>query len=371
MWHVSEFRPRRQRIGVRCGGKLLAAVLSLASLAGCVERGPVRTLEVQGHVQSLSTSGSVLIGDFLGNKTYLWDWGDLRKPSQVFDRGQALTVGLLGTQYVFAEAPAGPNHPQPSVVAQQRQTRRTLRQWPFSANWYCSEFVSSFNGRHMGALLEENNPTGGDTCLGLMGPAASEIVWVPSKGRMVKLAEDAMAVSNDGRYIAVLGLGDIRALVVADMTARRITWRRAMPRSRSLAFSPDGRILYVGGHYGIYAMMADTGRPLGAWSPEDSKNVPSPVARIAASPDARFVAAGTDSPDGQVHLFDAYTGREVTRWSVAAKKTLIEGLAFSPSGMYLATADQQTQSIQVWDVPRPAQAGTSRLGFFRGVALKK
>lgn len=351
IWHMG-----RVVAGVVAGG------IWIANLAGCAEMQPSYALEVQGHVQSLATSGSVLIGDFLGNKTYLWDWGNLRRPSQVFDRGQALTVGLMGPKYVFAESPAGQSHVQPAVIVQERYSRRVVRQWPFSANWYCSEFISSPNGRYMGVLLEENNPTGGDTCLGLAGLGSGGLSLVPAKGRTVKFAEDPLAVANDGRHMAVLGLGDMRAVVVADLAARRIIWRRAMARSRSVSFSPDGRILYVGGHYGIYAMMADSGRSLSAWSCEESRNLSSPVARIAASPDGRFVAAGTDAPDGAVYLFDAYTGRQVTHWSVAPKKTLIEGLAFSPSGLYLATADQYTQGIQIWEMPKPVKTGASRGG---------
>ena len=53
--------------------------------AGCGVRTPVRVLEVQGHVQSLSTSGSVLVGEFLGSRTYIWDWADLRKPAHAVE----------------------------------------------------------------------------------------------------------------------------------------------------------------------------------------------------------------------------------------------------------------------------------------------
>lgn len=332
---------------------LFGLVAMSAFMVGCAGQVTVCTLEVQGHVQSLATSGSALIGDFLGNKTYIWDWRDLNKQSEVFDRGQALSVGLLGPRYVFAELPAAPRRWQPNVIVQDRVNRQTLRQWPFHANWYCSAFVGSPNGRFMGVLLEENNPTGGDTSLGLAGPTWNEVIWVPTKGRMVKLAEDAMAVSNDGRHIAVLGLGDMRALVVADMASRRIIYQRAVPRARSVTFSPDGRVLYAAGHYGIAAMVAASGQPLSTWSDAESRRLPTSVTRIAASPDGRFLAAGTDWPQGNVHLFDARTGKQVAQWPVAGRKTLIEGLAFSTSGTYLATADQDTQKIQIWPMPRP------------------
>jgi WD40 repeat protein len=111
------------------------------------------------------------------------------------------------------------------------------------------------------------------------------------------------------------------------------------------------------------------------WSIEDSRNLGAPVARVTASPDNRFVAAGTDLPDGQVYLLDARTGRLVTGWRVAGKgdggssswsirpkPTLVEGLAFSPGGKLLATADSLSQSIRIWEMPQAtaSEHGQSR-----------
>ena len=121
-----------------------------------------------------------------------------------------------------------------------------------------------------------------------------------------------------------------------------------------------------GGYYGIYALQVGSGQLLDGWSVETSRNLGGPVARVAASPDGRFLAAGTDLPDGQVYLLDARTGKSVTSWAVTvkgdgggglrAKKTSIDGLAFSPGGKLLATADSLSQSVRIWQMPQETQS---------------
>lgn len=352
------------------------AALEAAALTGCATRGPVHELDVHGRVQSLTTSGTALASEFVGDKTCIWDWGDLARPPQVYGR-KSISAALLGPRYVVTEMAADREHPQPVVVAREQPGDRVVRQWSLSADWYCSDFCNSPNGRFIGILLEEGKPSGGDTCLGLIGPGTQEIPWVAARGRVVKLAEDGMAISNTGRHLALLGLGDIRMVTVADLTHKKLLWQRSIPRARSLAFSPDGSIVYVGGYCGIYALQVGNGQLLETWSVEVSKNLGAPVTRVAASPDSRFLAAGTDLPDGQVFLLDARTGKLVTSWaavdksdgggsswSLRAKKTSIDGLAFSPGGKLLATADSLSQSVRIWQMPQEA-ASKSRFAWLR------
>ncbi len=353
----------------------MALVLAVAAtLAGCVAKQPVCELSVQGQVQSLSSSGSALVGEYVGDKTYVWDWGNLAKSPQAVAR-KTTGVALLGPRYVISEMPADAQHPQPVVVAREQPGDRVARQWPLSADWYCSDFCNSPNGRYVGVLLEESKPTGGDTCLGLIGPGVHEIPWVTAKGRVVRLAEDGLAISNTGQYLALLGLGDLRMLTVADLQHKKLLWQRSVPRARSVAFSPDGAVVYVGGHFGVDALKAADGKQAAGWSVEASRTLGAPVTRLAASPDGRFVAAGTDLPDGQVYLLHARTGAVLGSWAVTSrgdaggsswslqpKKTIIEGLAFSPSGKLLASADSTSGRVRIWQMPAEA-AGKGRFAW--------
>lgn len=353
-------------------------VLAAAGLGvGCAGKRPVYEMGVHGRVQSLATSGAALAGEFVADKTYIWDWSDLTKPPQPYGR-KAIGKALLGPKYVVVEMPADRQHPQPAVVAREQPGDKVVRQWSLSADWYCSDFCNSANGRYAGVLLEEGKPTGGDTCLGVIGPGTQEIPWTVARGRVVKMAEDGMAIANNGRYMALLGLGDIRMLTVADLPAKKLLWQRSIPRARSIVFGVDGTIVYVGGHYGIYALQSANGQALGGWSVEPSKHFGAPVTRVAASPDGRFLAAGTDLPDGQVYLLNARTGEVVTSWEVAgrgdggaskwslrAKKTSIEGLAFSPGGRFVATADSLSQSVRIWAMPQEGAGKGPRKWFGR------
>jgi len=352
------------------------AGLAAALLAGCAARQPVCELSVRGQVQSLVTSGAALAGEFVGDKTCVWDWGDLKKAPRAHAR-KTISAALLGPRYVVTDVPADSQHPQPVVVAREQPADRVVRTWPLSADWYCSEFCNSQNGRYVGILLEEGKPTGGDTCIGVIGPGTREISWVPARGRVVKLAEDGMAIADTGRYVALLGLGDLRTLTVADVPARKMLWRRSVPQARSVGFSPDGSIVYVGGHYGIHALQAANGQQVDTWSAEPSQAFGAAVTRVAASPDGRFLAAGTDLPDGQVYLLEARTGQLVTRWAVTTqgdggggswslrpRRTIIQGLAFSPRGKLLATADSLSASVRIWEMPEDA-AAKSRFAWLR------
>jgi WD40 repeat protein len=368
MLHAHSDSPRGVNNGLRGSWRLSAgmAFLGIVLLAGCAARRPVLQLDVQGCVRSLTTSGTALCGDFVGDKTCIWDWGDLGKPPRMRPHA-TIGTALLGPRYVITELPASTANPQPAVVARQQPDDRMVRLWPLIADWYCSDLCNSPNGRYVGILLEEAKPSGGDTCLGSIGPGTQEIAWVTARGRVVKLAEDGMAIANNGRCMALLGLGDIRTLTLADLPRKKLLWQRSVPRARSLAFSPDGSIVYEGGYYGIHALQAVNGQLLDTWSMEASRDLSAPVARIAASPDGRYLAVGTDLPDGKAYLLDARTGKQVTSWAVADKadirgrswslrpaQTAIDGLAFSPGAKLLATADSLSQSVRIWQMPDSA-----------------
>lgn len=346
----------RRRIGL--------AALAAALLIGCAARQPVHQLAVRGQVQSLATSGAALVGEFAAGDTYVWDWGDLRKPPRAYAR-EAVRAAMLGPRYRICQVAADSQDAQPVVAAREQPSGRVVRTWSFHAGWYCSEFCSSPDGRFAGIVLEESRPAGGDTCIGVIGQGTVEIPWVTVPGRVVRTAEDGMAIANTGRHVALLGLGDIRMLTVVDLSGRRVLWQRLAPQARSVAFSADGSIVYVGGYYGIHALQTASGQLVDTWSAKPGKGVDAPVTRVATSPDGRFVAVGTDLPDGQMYLLDGRTGSRVARWAVVskhdgggsgvslrAKKTAIQGLAFSPGGRLLATADSLSGSVRIWEVPQ-------------------
>lgn len=69
------------------------------------------------------------------------------------------------------------------------------------------------------------------------------------------------------------------------------------------------------------------------------------VDRASFSPNSRLVAVGTRR--GDIHLFDAASGKEVTKLS--GHRGLVRALSFSPDGRRLASSSTDTTSL-VWDL---------------------
>jgi WD40 repeat protein len=77
--------------------------------------------------------------------------------------------------------------------------------------------------------------------------------------------------------------------------------------------------------------------------------VPYDVGAITVSADERWLVIGTYRTDrGQVAFFDLHTGKEIGAFQLHPQ--IVQGLAISPDGKYLATGDLDDPTINLWDL---------------------
>jgi WD40 repeat protein/serine/threonine protein kinase len=207
-----------------------------------------------------------------------------------------------------------------------------------------------------------------------------------------------LAFTPDGRT-ALVGTQQARALLRLDLT----TETQAQPLKHlgcvaAVACTPDGRLLVSGGWDQVTRLWdAATGRPFGPPLPALGA-----VASVAVSRDGRFVAAGSEegavrlwrlapgtlrrtwrhpprvhavafTPDGRYLLAgnDGGQGGETVRWEVSTGRRLeptlrhtnglgwVEGVAVSPDGAFVYTADNQNQVVHRWEAATGKELGVT------------
>ena len=138
------------------------------------------------------------------------------------------------------------------------------------------------------------------------------------------------AVTRDGKLLVVANRDKtVRVLAFpGGKEVRRITFPEV---PGSVAVSPNGKLLAVGGFARLQVFELATGKLLA--------DADSPVGRggvnsLAFSPDGRTLAVAGDF--GRAALFDPATAKE--RLALAGLKKIVNAIAFSPDGKTLATA---------------------------------
>ncbi|MBL9172646.1 MAG: WD40 repeat domain-containing protein, partial [Verrucomicrobiales bacterium] len=123
--------------------------------------------------------------------------------------------------------------------------------------------------------------------------------------------------------------------------------------------SADGKRLFLSDrnptnrNWSVRCLDPATGRPL--WEAE--LGMRDPVTAMALSPDDRFIAAGTGWEEAVIHVWDAATGRLVTR--LKGHSSSVSELTFSRDGRRLASASAD-QTIRIWDTSGEPTGWTER-----------
>jgi WD40 repeat protein len=187
----------------------------------------------------------------------------------------------------------------------------------------------------------------------LWNPAEHKVLHALNPGSMVR----ALALSPDGKLLA--GAGDDPAVQLWNPATAKAEFKLQGHTDwvLSLAFSPDGKWLASGGYDGIVRLW-DVGQrkklldiPARATPPANAPPpLPNTVMALAFSPDGKLLAIG--GSDMQIHLANPADGKIVR--SIPGHTSSVTSLAFHPSGTVLASGSKDN-TVRLW-TPANGQA---------------
>jgi serine/threonine protein kinase/WD40 repeat protein len=209
----------------------------------------------------------------------------------------------------------------------------------------------------------------------------------PSQAALLRMGPPE-AIPLPGGIQAVFQSGD-GTIMAASVGDGAIVWQRDRPKEarrlrpqddcRSVAVSPNGRLVVTGSHNGsglkiwnaqtgnlLKELPCEGGTPTFVFSPDGSWLLSSqgqrwavddwapgpaqPVGTVALSPDGRIMAVAPRTPErGDIRLFDFASGGELVRLSDPNLDGADE-LTFTPDGAQLVVTTLDSQCAAVWDL---------------------
>ena len=175
------------------------------------------------------------------------------------------------------------------------------------------------------------------------------LVWDVGSGRRTAFERDftpaQLTFSPDGRLLA--GAGGERGVEVRDVASGRLVGKPPLDKmARSVAFSPDGRLLFVGLYNGTGTFLStEDWKPAGPGIRGHGQR----ILNARFTPDGRTLA--TSSADGTVQLWDVASRRTIGAPLVVQRNDFVASI-LSPDGSYLYALPTGMEGMRLALTPR-------------------
>lgn len=304
------------------------------TLVGAQERAVVK-LGAAASVTAFNESGSRVLAVSANGRVRLLD-----------RKGRVLWARSLGGPSVGAFfTPDGK-----SVVA---ATGRAMKIWSVDHGWLTGGAGSAEVITSLGLASTSASPNG----TVLVGQRSSvRIVPLFAGGKERVLATPgkpvSLQVSSDGELLAsiVVDKAGQSSTAIFDLRTRRLLHILPSGKPVSIAFSPEGRLLAIGGGLRVAEL----------WNPRSGKLLHTlshegGVPALAFSSDGSLLATGSE--DGATRLWDTRSG--VRLLILAGPIGSIDSVAFSPSGRFLI-AGSSDRTARVYSVQNGKESAVLR-----------
>ncbi len=281
-----------------------------------------------------------------------WDGATLKRIKGVQLPSMLRVTPLAKGLYVGCKDPGSDTAPWPMVMAR-LGAKDIIKKWeaPGGEGYSFRGSIGISRNRAFAAITQGDDAHWENRGfrVGILNVATKELRWVVEHRGEIYGDMREIAVSDDGKYIALPGWNHGMALV--DVQAQEIRHYVRPPGVNGFLysrFSSDGKTLFAADAAGgfVYALETKTGKVLRRWCATETGDsiYGHRISCMAVSPDDAWIAAGT-GPMGQVFLFStALPESKPVLCPHGLITTLI--VSFSPDSKYMVSV--AGGKIKIW-----------------------
>lgn len=312
-----------------------------------------------GGLTKLYTVDDLLVGISTTSEVYVWNWENLVKEPKVGSAPakDGCLIWVSGDKLFWI-----PSDNDETVVISDFKTNSEIRHVPLGYRWHGKCLALSNNGKFVAlAALRKSDTSRKDgfyesVRLDMMSADSEDLSKVITiDAARDNLVMESLAISDDGRFIAVVGQRNgIGWVGLVGIKNKKLLWEKFFESSeefREVAFALGGGAVYAGwAERVVYGFEASTGTELGRWLVDDGRKSTQEermdIRCITVSNDNRFLAVGREVP-GTAWVWDIKRGGKPKVFSCG--NVHITDIAFSPdSTLMVTTSFKVTSKTKIW-----------------------